>query len=333
MLKALHKNDTQLTPFIVTKDWELSNVTNEDLVLMEHTGSPGLPVALEYLEFTPYNPITASGCNIAQEQQLDDLVYLRDGLRQTGLFYPNTDPVNSDGTFKRVVYSQISNTFYNSYRDPTKIWGIEQIDFDKSKTQRFITDEFKLLNIPRVVFGEKIIENTVVMFDTTNDNNYTITDDGNCNLYAGTNLFSHQQELGEFVNSFYSGSFPYCDFYNTISPPDQPRMAVQYIQCFPPSVTVSWNVNGWLVSYYVVEKSLDGVTYNQTFNGLAYSYVDTNITYSNTYWYRMYAVNLLGTSSYSPTASIFAHPVTWDTDPDFWNSSSCGQTYWDTGSV
>lgn len=94
MLKQLHKNDTQVTPFIVTKNWELSNVINEDLILMEHTGSPGLPVGLEYIEYTPATPLTASGCEIALEQQTYDLAEYRDGLKLSGLFYPDLDPQN-----------------------------------------------------------------------------------------------------------------------------------------------------------------------------------------------------------------------------------------------
>ncbi len=213
MLKMLHKNDTQLTPFIATKDWELSNTMNRDLILMEHSGSAGLPVALEYLDYSIFSPITASNCNIANEQQSDDKVLPRIGLKIGGIFYPELDPINQDGTYQRVVYSQVFNTFYNNFRDPTKLWGLEELDFELSKTKRFIADEFKIFSIPQIVFGEKIIQNTVVLYDTTTDNNYTMTDDGNCNLFAGTNIFSSQQELGTFNNVFLEGSNNLCDNY------------------------------------------------------------------------------------------------------------------------
>ena len=64
MLKLLHKNDTSTTPFLVTKDWEVSNVINGDLILMEHSGSSGLPVAVEYVNFGPDFSTTGSGCNV-----------------------------------------------------------------------------------------------------------------------------------------------------------------------------------------------------------------------------------------------------------------------------
>lgn len=214
MLKSLNKNDTQITPFIATKNWELSNVANDDLILMEHSGSDGLPVALEYLDYEPNFVISSSGCNISLENQTLDKALVRSGLKTDGIFYPDSDPQNYDGTYQRLIYSQVVTMFYNNYRDPTKLWGLEEIDLEKSQTKKFIVDKFKILNIPQQVFGEKIIENTVTLFDTTTDNNYTIIDDGNCNLFAGTNLFSHQQELGNYPNQIISGSEPECNNYN-----------------------------------------------------------------------------------------------------------------------
>ena len=195
MLKSLHKDDTQLTPFVVTKNWELSNVTNEDLILMEHSGSDGPPVALEYLDYTPEGPMIAYGCNIAKEQQDLDKVQFRDGVKLSGIFYPDTDPTNPDGTYQRVVYSQVVNMFYNTFRDPTKMWGLEEIDFEKSQTKKFVADRFKLYEIPQIIFGEKMLEYSVTLFDRTTDNDYVITDDGHNNLFAGPNIFSHQQEI------------------------------------------------------------------------------------------------------------------------------------------
>ena len=214
MLKLLHKNDTKISPFFVTKPWELSNVINDDLIIMEHSGSDGLPVCLEYIEYTSKFPITSSNCNIAKEQQDNDLANYKSGIKLSGLFYPETDPKNLDGTYQRVVYSQIIKTFYNNYRDPTKIWGLENLDFELSKTKRYISDRFKMFEIPQYTFGEKILPSSVVMYDDTTDNDYIIVDDGNCNLFAGTNIFSHQQEIGEYSNQFITGSLNgSCDYY------------------------------------------------------------------------------------------------------------------------
>jgi len=335
MLKSLHKNDTQTTPFVVTKNWELSNVTNGDLILMEHSGSDGPPVALEYLQYGVYTPITASNCNIGLEQQSLDKLKFRIGLKVPGLFYPDTDPQNQDGTYERMVYAQIVQMFYNNYQDPTKMWGLENIDFEKSKTLKFVTDKFKMFMIPQGIFGEKVLPNTVKLLDTTTDNDYLIVDDGHCNLFAESNLFSRQQEVGKYLNEYLSGSNGACDVYNTISPPDMPVLTATYNLCSP-SVLVTWNINGWPVTQYVVERSINGINYttSQSFSGFTNLWLDTAISYSGTYWYRMYAVNLLGTSSYSNTASIYATPVFWDNDPDYWNTTqSCGPSYWDSASM
>jgi hypothetical protein len=42
----------------------------------------------------------------------------------------------------------------------------------------------------------------VVIRDTSLDNDYTIEDDGYGNLTARQNLFSKQQEIGDFINEF-----------------------------------------------------------------------------------------------------------------------------------
>jgi hypothetical protein len=328
MLKSLHKDDTQTTPFVVTKDWELSNVANEDLILMEHSGSDGSPVALEYINYGLSSPATASGCNIALEQQELDLALFKDGLKVTGIFYPNIDPQNPDGTYQRCVYTQIAGMFYNNYRDPTKIWGTETLDFENSQTKRFIADKFKMFEIPQMVFGEKILPNTIIMYDTTTDNNYTFTDDGNCNLFAGTNLFSHQQEFGSYVNTFLTGSDNNCDYYNTLSLPNTPILSISNT-LYSPFLYLSWNINDWPVTNYVIERSVDGINYTtyQSVSGI--NFLDTNVTASVFYWYQIYASNLFGTSSLSNVVSSSIGIVTWDNDPDIWDQKkNVGPIVW-----
>lgn len=330
MNKVLHKNDTQVTPFITTKDWELSNITNDGLIVMEHSGSDGLPIALEYLNYTPNAALTASGCNIALENQDIDLVILRDGLKTEGIFYPDIDPQNSDGTYQRMIYAQIATMFYNNYRDPTKLWGIEQIDLEKSQTKKFISDKFKLFNIPQPTFGEKIVENSVILLDTTSDNDYIIQDDGNCNLFAGTNLFSRQQEIGEYSNNLESGSIGGCDDYNSISIPDAPILLIFFNACNTTNI-LSWDVNFLPVINYFLFKSTDGINYMplETLTGNFNMFADNNISIGKTYWYKMYASNILGTSSISTTVSSSVTNVTWNVDSDVWSlNKNCGPINW-----
>jgi hypothetical protein len=206
MFKELKRYQIQLTPFQASKDWELNNTENDDLLLFESSGSDdGEQIDLEYIDFGSSEndtPTTASHCEIALEQQDADRVHYREGLSLTGPFYPETDPVNVDGTYQRSVYAQIRTSFYNTYRDPTKLFGMENIDFELSQTKRRLAAKLRLFDIPRNVFGDKIVPNTVIIQDTSLDNDYTIEDDGYGNLTAVRNLFSKQQEIGEFSNSF-----------------------------------------------------------------------------------------------------------------------------------
>lgn len=217
MLKELKRYQLQLTPFQAAKDWALNNTENEDLLLFESTGSDdGEPIDLEYIDFgngsnTPY---TSSECEIALEQQDADKAHYREGKALTGPFFPETDPVNVDGTYQRSVYSQVRTSFYNTYRDPTKLFGMENVDFELGKTKRRLAAKLRMFDIPRNVFGDKIVPNTVIIYDTSLDNDYTIEDDGYGNLTARRNLFSKQQEIGEFVNDFDSTvSSSVCDSY------------------------------------------------------------------------------------------------------------------------
>ena len=209
MLKTLTKDDTTTTPYVATKNWNLSNIANEDIVLSE----AGNPIAAENVDYSPTGTQANYNCNIAKEDQELDLARYREGLKISGLFYPDQDPLNIDGTYKRMVYTQIKTMFYNNFRDPTKVWGTERLDFDTSQTKKFLSDSIKLFDIPTNIMGQKIVEGSVSIIDNTLDNDYLITDDKNCNLFAGTNLFSKQQELGDFANNFQSGSNSSCDLY------------------------------------------------------------------------------------------------------------------------
>lgn len=222
MIKLLKQYQIQVTPFVATKDWYLNNTDNENLILFESTGSDdGLPIALEFIDYGDGSqlPTTNSLCDIALEQQTNDLATTQIGLNVKGIFYPNIEPINVDGTYKRSIYHQVKTMFYNLYLNPSKIWGIENIDFPLSQTQRLLSDEFRLVDIPRMAYGDKIIPNTIVIYDNTLDNPYIIKDDGNGNLFAGSNLFSHQQELGEYINEFITNeTSSYCNYYwNNIS--------------------------------------------------------------------------------------------------------------------
>jgi hypothetical protein len=114
---------------------------------------------------------------------------------------------NTTGKYKRLVYQEIKNMFYNTYKDPTKIWGIEHIDFPKSRTKRFLSDTVRVFNIPRKNFGEKLVENSIKLIDNALDDAFLITDDGYGNLVASETLFSKVQEVRQFISNVSDGYY------------------------------------------------------------------------------------------------------------------------------
>lgn len=316
MIKTIKKFQIKLTPFNATKEWQMSTSNNQDLLLMDDTSSlEDEPVALEFIDYGSIED-TASidnfECDIALEQQPDDLVNVRTGLKVTGLFYPDKDPINKDNTYKRMVYTQVKTMFYNMYRDPTKIWGATNIDFDLSKTKRKINDEFKLYDIPTNIYGEIIVPNTVTFQDTSLDDFFLITDDGNGNLLAGQNLFSHRQEIGNHANVFTVGNSSFCDVYFGISPGPiiLPPSGSSVLTVTSGSAILSWSYSTNDENGFNIERSINGLSYNNIFvlsNPSSRSYTDTSVTSSlsgQEYWYRINAYNNGGVSPYSNTASI-----------------------------
>jgi hypothetical protein len=210
MIKHINNQNFLTTPFVAIKRWELSNVDPKDVVLTDLTGSEE-SIALEFVDYTTGTPFVNRECNIALDHQPNDLAIPESGKSGSGTFFPTIEDTNQKtNTFKRLVYAQIQKAFYNNYKNPLKIFGIDNIDFPLSNTDRFIGDEFLMFTIPRNVFGERMSENTVIMYDRTFDDNVLIQDDGYGNLIAGLNLFSKIQEVRTFGNDIISGSIPDC---------------------------------------------------------------------------------------------------------------------------
>lgn len=314
MNKTLHRNDTQLTPFTMTKEWVLSNTLTDNLVLTE----AGNTVALEYIDYgygSESTPIINISCSVAMEQQPSNKAKLRNGEKRNGLFYSELEPQNVDGTFTRLVYDQVKGMFYNNYRDPSKMWGMEMIDFDKSKTRKFLADKLRLFDIPTIVFGEKILPKSIEIRDNSLDNNFTIFDDGNCNLFAGVNLFAKQQEVGDFYNTFVTGSDINCAIYFSFgdAPTAPINLRATLIAFSSASYTASlhWTITSDNEIGFVLERALSGsaFTSSQVLGPGVSAALDTNVVANAIYFYRVYAYNAQGSSSYSNTASLLINPL------------------------
>ena len=97
----------------------------------------------------------------------------------------------------RLVYSTNKQLFYNTYNNPTQLWGVENFNLDT--TYRILTDVMDVFTIPRIYFGEKISPYSVKIIDNQYDSNYVIVDDGNENLILSGSYFSTYQEI-EFTD-------------------------------------------------------------------------------------------------------------------------------------
>lgn len=209
MIKHINHQNFSTTPFVAAKSWDLYNAQNEDTVLIEQDDS--ISVAIDYIDYNTGIPLLNRECNLALEQQDADILYYEEGVTGSGLFDPDIDPKNYDGTYKRLVHIQVENAFYNKRNNPSQIFGVEYIDFPISRTKRYLSDHFRMFTIPRDIFGEKIKPLSVYFYDTALDDNVTVHDDGYQNLNAGFDLFSKVQEIRTYIpptgsNSIQPGS-------------------------------------------------------------------------------------------------------------------------------
>lgn len=224
MIKQINHQNILTTPFIAEKSWEMYNVDSNDLVLQEPyssswdglswvpTAIPDTNTALEYVQYTETGSVLNRDCNIALEQQTTDLAIFQEGINVTSSYDPSANLTNLDGTYKWLVYSQIKNSFYNSYNNPLQIFGVEYFDFPLSKTVRHLANNIKIFTIPQKNFGDTIKGESVEFFDAAFNDNNVIRDDGYQNLWIGENLFSNVQEvraLGSIPNLILDGDSGY----------------------------------------------------------------------------------------------------------------------------
>lgn len=152
-------------------------------------------------------PFTNSICNLCLEQSEDNFLTIEDGFKidQSVIFNPTIEQKNINGTYKRIIYDQIKNLFYNESKDPTKLLGLENLDTFLDGKNRVLYDKVKVVTVPQAYFGDKIVENSVEIIENSSDQTYTVVDDGQGNLYVKENVFgvivSDQNKDIKYFNS------------------------------------------------------------------------------------------------------------------------------------
>jgi len=229
MIKILNPQNIMVTPIVSNVQWSLNN-TDTDLILLDtasvplgaqYDNNPSLnTMALEYLDYFNYSgtgPILENySCSIALEATPDSRITIREG-EYVNTPFNTSDDQNSDGTYKRLVYNEISNLFYNKYKNPLKILGLDNIDFGLSKTYRYLANNFLIFNISPTVFGDQLVPFSISLTDLNIDDNVIITDDGYDNITVGTNIFYRIQEVRSFGNTILTGSIISCSLAYTAS--------------------------------------------------------------------------------------------------------------------
>jgi hypothetical protein len=203
MIKSLNRDDIQVTPFIAAKTWNLQNIEDTDLILWM-SGSKSGSLSHIYIDYGDglSVPITSSHCDLALQQQDSQLqLKYQRGISGSVTYFPvgsiyydsGSQPVNQDGTYMSVVYNVNKQLFYNTYDNPTQIWGLENINLNSN--HRLLTDAMDVFTLSKSQFGEKIVPRSVVIQDNLGETDYTIVDDGNTNLILDGIYFSTFQQV------------------------------------------------------------------------------------------------------------------------------------------
>jgi len=170
----------------------------DDTFVFLESYTPNINNSLNPYFLLPYyvqavkNYPTASSYSLALEQHWPDSVYIEEGVKVNSniLFNPITEQQNVDESYKRVVYNQYKNLYYPDIKDPTKMLGLDNLDILLDNKNRVLYDKIKVATIPQLFYGDRIVENSVIINEDTGIVSYTITDDGMGNLKASSSMFS-----------------------------------------------------------------------------------------------------------------------------------------------
>lgn len=104
---------------------------------------------------------------------------------------------NSNGSYKRLVYQLVKNSYYNS--NIAQNFGLETTDTDK--VFKILQNTCIRITLPRIYFGDSILRDSVVITDYSKDKVYTFFDDTYGNLYVDGTHFVNYVDLTTNVYS------------------------------------------------------------------------------------------------------------------------------------
>jgi hypothetical protein len=141
--------------------------------------------------FTNVSDTVVVDFNLLLEESEDKFIDISEGIRVNKYvrFIPESESINVNRKYKRLVYDQIKNSYYSDTKDPTKLFGLENIDIFLDNNNRFIGDRIKVATIPQAYFGDTIKKNSLKINDDSNENSVSFVDDGYGNLITSGSVF------------------------------------------------------------------------------------------------------------------------------------------------
>jgi hypothetical protein len=116
----------------------------------------------------------------------DDLPVIY-GTTGSGLFDPDTDETNIDGSYKRLVYKSIKSQFYTNPATSSILTEVGKRRSYASTNERVIHNDIAVISVPQSKYGNGIKVGSVVLRDDSI--NRTYTDDSFSNLIdSGSNI-------------------------------------------------------------------------------------------------------------------------------------------------
>ena len=166
MIKSFSAGDISIRPFQTFKNWKIQSIVSG---AYDPNGYP---------------------------TYFSNLVEINEGIKYQHSF-SLSEPINSSGKYKRVVYNVTDAMFYRYKNNPAEVFGLEVAGSDPFTGRqeiRNINDRITTFRILKSYWGEKIRPNSVHIIDNSNLNQtYEIHDDGFTNLYASGFHFGTQQ--------------------------------------------------------------------------------------------------------------------------------------------
>lgn len=147
----------------------------------------------EVYTFSNVSEVRVDDFNLVLEESGDKFINISEGIRVEKYvrFLPVSESKNVDGTYKRLVYDQIKNSYYSDTNDPTKLLGLENIDIFLDKGKRFIGNTIKVATVPQAYFGDTIQKYSLRIEDSSNEQSLTFIDDGYGNIITSGSVFEN----------------------------------------------------------------------------------------------------------------------------------------------